>query len=59
MKPDRIQYARLIAEIFAVGFTEEQKEQLCHSMNLTWGEIEEVYQYAEIEFEAAKDDLID
>lgn len=49
-----LQYARLISEIFAVGFTQEQMDQLCESMDLTWSEIEEIYQYAEIDFERAK-----
>jgi hypothetical protein len=53
----RIQYVRLISEIFAAGFTEEQMQIICESMDLTWGEIEEIYQYAEIEWESAKDEI--
>jgi hypothetical protein len=50
----RVQYVRLISEIFAVGFTQDQINELCESMNLTWNEIEEIYQYAEIEWEEEK-----
>ena len=51
------QFTRLLCELFAVGFTEEQQDSLCISMDLTWGEIEEIYQYAEIEYERIKDDI--
>ncbi len=50
------QYVRLISEIFAAGFTEDQIKTICESMDLTWGEIEEIYQYAEIEWERAKNE---
>lgn len=52
---NRINYVRLISEIFAVGFTKSQIDALCLSMDLTWGEIEEIYHYAEIEWESEKD----
>jgi hypothetical protein len=54
---NRVQYVRLISEIFAVGFTEDQMKELCESMDLTWNEIEEIYQYAEIEWDKEKSKL--
>lgn len=54
MTDKRIQYVRLISEIFAAGFTQEQRDQICESMDLVWSEVEEIYQYAEIEWENEK-----
>jgi hypothetical protein len=54
---DKIQYCRLISEIFATGFTKEQVRMITESMDLTWGEIEDIYRCAEIEWEEAKDEV--
>lgn len=53
-----IQFPRLLAEIAAVvGFTDEQKDELCTSMDLNWSEIDELLERAVVEFDEIKAEL--
>jgi hypothetical protein len=54
---DGIQFARLLAEIRAVGLTKEQYEALSESMDLARNEIDEVLERAETEFQKIKESL--
>lgn len=49
-----VQFPRLLAEIRAVGLTEEQYEDLQTSMDLSKAEIDELLERAETKFEADK-----
>lgn len=46
-KNDNIQFARLLSEIVAVGLTDEQKQELCESMDLLPHELDELFDRAE------------
>ena len=48
---NNIQFPRLLSEIFAVGLTNEQMDQLCDSMNLTIDDIDELFHRAQSEFD--------
>lgn len=52
---DAIQFPRLLAEVRAVGLTDEQYAGLAESMDLDRDEIDEVLERAEEEWEAIKD----
>ena len=54
---DDVQFARLLAEIRAVGLTNEQMEELCISMDLSVREINELLDRAEAAFEGFKAEL--
>ena len=51
---DAIQFPRLLAEIWAVGLTEEQIKDLCVSMDVKPKHIHEIFQRAERHFERLK-----
>jgi hypothetical protein len=48
---NNIQFPRLLSEIFAVGLTNEQMDQLCDSMNLTIDDIDELFHRAQSQSE--------
>jgi hypothetical protein len=50
-----LQFARLLAEIKAVGLLPAQMYDLCDSMDLDSAQIQEILDRAEIEFEKAKE----
>jgi hypothetical protein len=55
---DKIQFPRLLAEIFAVvEFTPEQKKALCESMDLHWDDIVSHLVRAELAYTAIKSTL--
>jgi hypothetical protein len=54
---DEIQFARLLAEIAAIGLTENQMMDLEDSMDLPPAKIRELFDRAEARFEAAKDEF--
>ena len=56
-KDNRVQFARLLAEINSVGLSETQIEQLCNTMDLTEVELFELFDRAEIEFQDIKERL--
>lgn len=51
---DALQFPRLLAEIRAVGLTDEQLAELGASMDLSTEEIDELFERAEKAFEKAK-----
>jgi succinate dehydrogenase flavin-adding protein (antitoxin of CptAB toxin-antitoxin module) len=53
-KNDSIQFARLLAEIRAVGLTKQQCEALCESMDLEDRDIIELFMRAEEKWEKVK-----
>lgn len=53
---DGIQFPRLLAELWGV-VTDEQISQLCESMDLVPGDIDELFQRANAEWERIKDGL--
>jgi hypothetical protein len=55
-KNNSIQFPRLLAEIRAVGLTSEQIQDLTSSMDLTKGQLAELFERAEDEFERLKND---
>lgn len=54
-KNNRVQFARLLSEIRAIGLTREQYDQLMESMDLPEREyIDEIFERAEIEWQKQK-----
>lgn len=50
-----IQFPRLLAEILStVRFTTRQREDLCASMDLSWAEVCEVFDRADLMWQAIK-----
>ena len=52
-----IQFARMLAEINAVGLSDEQLKELTESMNCDLPDILELFERAELEWGALKDML--
>ncbi len=55
---DSIQFSRLLAEINAVGLTDQQYAELMESTELTRGDIDELLQRAEKDWEHTKTSLL-
>ena len=53
-KDDRIQFARLLAEISAIGLCPEDKQAICESMDLEPAELEALFSRAEASWEEIK-----
>jgi hypothetical protein len=51
---NQVQFARLIAEIAAVGLTEEQVQDLCISMDIEPHDLSELFDRAETEWQIIK-----
>lgn len=51
---DEIQFTRLVAEINAIGLSQEDKQALCDSMDLEPAELEELFVRAEKNWETFK-----
>lgn len=56
-KNNKVQFARLLAEIEAVGLTGDQRKSLCDSMDLDLVELDELFERAQTEFQTIKESL--
>ena len=54
---NNIQFARLLAEIRAIGLNDEQYGWLSVSMNLNYNEIDEILERAETQFQKIKNSI--
>lgn len=55
---DDIQFTRLLAEIYAIGLTEEQKDDICRSMEIRVEQLDILLERAEKKFQHIKENLV-